>query len=506
MPLPDQHGIDRPDAAALVIGGSGAVLTWAALIERSNRLANHFHALGLRPGDQIAYVLLNGPDVLVVAWAARRAGLRYTPVNTHLKTSECAYILQDCGAQLVIAERATLEIALSASAGAPHRYVLGNEAVMGFLPLEAVIASASPTPLEGQPEGYHMCYSSGTTGLPKGIKKPMGLAPYGTPGAFERDLMAGRYGFDRETVFLMPTPLYFAGGIGWTLGANRIGATTVVMERFDAEEALRLIETYRITHAYFVPIHFVRMLKLPEEARRRYDLSSLKVVIHAAAPTPVEVKQAMIDWLGPILEEFYSSTETPGFVCLSSPEWLAHRGSVGRALIGKLHIVDESTRQDLPPGEVGIVCFEGGAAFEYHNAPEKTREAYEYNGWATNGDMGYVDADGYLYLTDRRSNMIISGGVNIYPQEAESVLIAHHAVRDVAVIGVPHAEFGEEVKAVAVLERPEAAGPGLERELVDYARARLAHYKCPKSVDFVTELPRLETGKLLKRELLRRYR
>jgi acyl-CoA synthetase (AMP-forming)/AMP-acid ligase II len=276
------------------------------------------------------------------------------------------------------------------------------------------------------------------------------------------------------------------------------------MERFDAVEALALIERYHVTHAQFVPTMFVRMLKLAREERERFDLSSLRAVIHAAAPCPVEVKRQMIDWWGLIIHEYYAGSEGNGFCAIESSDWLVHPGSVGRPVAGAVHVVGPDGHE-LPAGEVGVVYFEGGARFEYHNDPAKTADAYDGRGWSTLGDIGYLDTDGYLYLTDRQSHMIISGGVNIYPQEAEDVLLLHPAVADAAVIGVPHPEMGEEVKAVVQLVDPSAAGPELERELIDHCRTELAAFKCPRSVDFDAELPRLPTGKLAKRLLRDRY-
>jgi acyl-CoA synthetase (AMP-forming)/AMP-acid ligase II len=284
------------------------------------------------------------------------------------------------------------------------------------------------------------------------------------------------------------------------MAMHRVGATSVVMERFDPELSLRLIERHRITHSQWVPTMFVRLLKLPPQLRRRYDLSSHRVALHAAAPCPIAIKEQMIEWWGPILIEYYAATEGHGSTQIDSHEWLQHRGSVGRARNCELHILDEEGHE-LPPGEVGTVYFGGGPSFEYHNDPDKTASARSAQGWATVGDMGYVDADGYLYLTDRKANMIISGGVNIYPQEAENVLINHPAVADVAVFGIPNEEFGEEVKAVIEPVEFATAGPALERELLAYCHSHLAKFKCPRSIDFAAKLPRSETGKLYKRRI-----
>ncbi|SCW81160.1 Acyl-CoA synthetase (AMP-forming)/AMP-acid ligase II [Sphingobium faniae] len=505
MLLPDIFAEQTPDRPAIILGASGRTVTWADLIERSNRLANYFVSIGLKPGDHIAYILENNEYVHQIAWAGRRAGLYYTPINYHLKEEESSYIVQDCGAKLLIAQPATAELAIKAGKDIARKLIIGDDILPGFESFEDAIANASPERLKGLPEGNHMCYSSGTTGKPKGIKRTMTARTYGTPLDAEVNAMHDTFGFDENTVYLVPSPLHFAGGIGWTLGALRYGATVVIMEKFDPEEALRLIQTYKVTHSFFVPTHFVRMLKLSKEAREKYDVSSLKLVIHGAAATPIDVKEQMLAWWGPVIHEFYSSTESPGFVRITPEEWVHHKGSVGRPVWGNIRIVDEESKQVLPAGEAGIICFEGGTDFAYHNDPEKTKSAYEFHGWPTNGDIGYVDGEGWLYLTDRRSHMIISGGVNIYPQEAENVLTLHPAVKDVAVIGVPNREMGEEVKAVVIPENGFAPGPALEEELIAYARAQLASYKCPRSVDFVEELPRLETGKLLKRELRDRY-
>jgi acyl-CoA synthetase (AMP-forming)/AMP-acid ligase II len=313
------------------------------------------------------------------------------------------------------------------------------------------------------------------------------------------------YGFDAAAVYLSPAPLYHSAPLNFCMMVQRLGGTAVVMERFDAREALALIGRHRVTHSQWVPTMFVRLLRLPLEARARFDLASHRVAIHAAAPCPVEVKEAMIAWWGPILYEYYSATERPGITCLRPDEWAAHRGSVGRAVLGEVHVLDDAGHE-LPPGEVGTVYFANGPRFEYHGDPALTRASRSAEGWTTVGDVGYLDADGFLYLTDRKNFMIISGGVNIYPQEVENVLAAHPQVLDVAVLGVPNAEFGEEVKAVVQPVDPQAAGPALAEALITWCRERLAHYKCPRSVDFAVELPRLPTGKLYKQALRARYR
>jgi fatty-acyl-CoA synthase len=349
-----------------------------------------------------------------------------------------------------------------------------------------------------------MLYSSGTTGRPKGIRRPLSLGPMGEgpPSAVPLLQALGLGAGDR---YLCPAPLYHAAPLAWSMSAQRLGATALVMERFDPAGALDLIERHAVTHGQFVPTMFVRMLKLPDEVRARYDLSSLRRVVHAAAPCPVDVKRRMIEWWGPIVDEYYSATEGVGVTWVTSDEWLARPGTVGRAMLGEIHVLDGGGR-DLPPGEVGAIWFRGGNAFEYHNDPAKTAEAHGERGLATVGDIGHVDEDGYLFLSDRRAHLIISGGVNIYPREIEDLLIGHPKVADVGVIGVPDDEMGEQVKAVVQPADMADAGPELEAELLAWCRRHLAGYKCPRSVDFDPALPRLDTGKLYKRVLQDRYR
>jgi fatty-acyl-CoA synthase len=283
----------------------------------------------------------------------------------------------------------------------------------------------------------------------------------------------------------------------------RAGGTVVVMDHFDPEETLRLIERYHVTFGQFVPTMFVRMLHLPREEREGFDLSSLQMAVHAAAPCPVPVKRQMIEWWGPIIHEYYAGTEDIGSTFITAQEWLTHPGSVGRPM-DECHIVSEEG-EELPAGQPGVVYFAGGRPFEYHNDPDKTASISNDKGWRTLGDIGYLDEDGYLYLTDRLAHMIVSGGVNIYPQEAENVLASHPAVADVAVIGVPDEEMGEAVKAVVEAADPSSAGPALEAELLAACRAELATYKCPRTIDFVDALPRDDNGKLYKRRLRERY-
>ncbi|HEX7036042.1 MAG TPA: acyl-CoA synthetase [Pseudomonadales bacterium] len=501
-----EHAQNQGSKAALIDAETGAVLTFDELNRRSIRCARLLRREGLRFGDHIAVMTENLPDALVVAWAALRSGLYLTPVNWHLTADEAGYIVRDCMAKWLLispgvgAVAAELDAELDPSV---CRWTLGP-AGGGYRSLEEGLAAESDEPLDEELEGELMFYSSGTTGRPKGILRALKRRSTDSePNALSM-LMAGLYGFSENTVYLCPAPLYHAAPLAWSLSVQRLGGTVVLMRRFDAARALELIERYRVNRAQFVPTMFVRMLKLPPEERARYDVSSLEAVIHAAAPCPVDVKQQMLDWWGPVIYEYYAGSEGGGFVAVGPEEWLKRPGTVGKPLTGAVHVVGDDGN-DLPPGEVGVVYFDGNADFEYHGDPKKTRETYNDRGWHTLGDMGYLDEDGYLFLTDRKSHMIISGGVNIYPQEAENVLTGHPSVLDAAVIGVPHREYGEEVKAVVQLVDPAEASPELAQALIDYCLAHLAKYKCPRSVDFVDELPRLPTGKLLKRQLRERY-
>jgi long-chain acyl-CoA synthetase len=503
---PGDHVSTRGDLPAVVMGSSGAIVTYRELDERSKRFAQLLHAAGLRPGGHLAILLENHPRYFEVFWGAMRAGLYVTPINWHLKADEAGYIVSDCGAAAVVTSTALSDVA---SGLEPYLGAVGTRLVVdgeldGWERYETAVDAFRAEPLEHEVEGTFMFYSSGTTGRPKGIKPPRTDEPFGSGGGPMIMLIQHLFGFSADTTYLCPAPLYHAAPLGWATSVQRIGGTVVVMESFDPAHALALVEKHRVTHAQFVPTHFVKMLKLPAEERTRYDLSSLTMAVHAAAPCPVDVKQQMLAWWGPIIHEYYAGSEGNGFCHVASEDWLAHPGTVGKPLVGTLHILDDDG-QELPVGEAGVIWFESDVRFEYHNDPEKTANAFNDKGWSSLGDIGYLDEDGYLYLTDRASHMIIAGGVNIYPQEVENELTLHPAVTDVAVIGVPNEVLGEEVKAVVVPADPAAAGPALADELILYCRARLAKYKCPVTVDFVDALPRLPTGKLLKRELRQKY-
>src|SRR5262245_11448133 len=443
------------------MAGSGVEVTWIELEDASNRGAQLFRALGLRRGDHIAILLENHPEFFKICWAAQRAGLYYTPISWRLQPQEVEYIVNNCEAKVFItsnARRDVVEPLVDKMPGVQRRYMLDGTAP-GFESWEAAVRQQPAEPIADQSEGASMLYSSGTTGYPKGVKRPLLDAPFGTVEGL--GVLSVLYGMAPESIYLSPAPLYHAAPLGFTMTCLRQGVKVVVLEHFDAEASLAAIERYRITHSQWVPTMFVRMLKLPEDVRKKYDVSSLRCAIHAAAPCPIPVKEAMIEWWGPVIYEYYAGTEGNGFVQLNSADWLAHKGSVGRALNCTVHICEDDGNE-LPIGEPGTIYVDGGGAFEYYKDPEKTAGSRHPKGWTTLGDVGYLDNDGYLYLTDRKHFMIISGGVNIYPQEAENVLITHPKVVDVAVFGVPNQDFGEEVKAVVQPRDMSEATPELE--------------------------------------------
>jgi len=499
--IPSTHARAHPDRPAIVMASSGETVTYAQLEERSIRFARALRSRGLRPGDHIAILMENNRPFLEICWAAQRSGLYYTAINRHFRAGEVQHVLSDCGAVALVSSEGMAEVIENLDLGAIRVLVSASGSIPGFEHYGDVLRSESAEPLEAEIEGREMLYSGGTTGFPKGVRKPWPGTPLGDPSCAPVLIARGllRHGPRQDVVYLSPAPLYHASPLVFSMSWHRLGGTVVVMENFDARTCLELIEKYRVTDAQFVPTMFVRLLKLPDDIRARYDTSSLREVVHGAAPCPVAVKQQMMQWWGPIIHEYYSGTEDVGASAISPEEWLSHPGSVGRPM-QECHIVGDDGRE-LPPGEVGVVYFAGGRAFEYHNDPEKTASITNEQGWRTLGDMGYLDAEGYLYLTDRQAFMIISGGVNIYPQETENLLVGHPAVVDAAVIGVPDDEMGEAVKAVVQLADPASAGPELESELIDFCRNELASFKCPRTVDFVTELPRDPNGKLYKRRL-----
>ncbi len=491
-----------PDRLAVVCE-SGDSLTYGQLAERAARLAGALRNRGLQPGDVVAVVVENTAAYFEMLWACRMAGLYYATVNTHLGATEIAFIVNDSGASAVLASTSVLDVAQLTPDLMPRvRYrLLRHGSHPDWEDYDTAVASAAPLAGDTDVEGDLLQYSSGTTGRPKGIKRPLRPAP--TSAAEDRQtFIVGLIGVDTDSVYLCTAPLYHSAPNIWTMAVLRTGATVVLMQAFDPGRALSLIQQHHVTHGQFVPTMFTRMLKMPAQEREAFDVSSLRGVVHAAAPCPVEVKRAMIDWWGPIVYEYWSSSEGAGFTFLSSQEWLEHPGSVGRPLIGALHICDPDG-DELPIGESGTIWAEG-ATFTYLNDPEKNAETTSPQGWRTVGDIGRMDEDGYLYLTDRASFTIISGGVNIYPQESENVLIEHPRVYDAAVLGVPDDDLGEITIAVVQPVDPSEATPEFAAELTTWCTSRLARYKCPRRMYFTDALPRSDTGKLFKRELRER--
>lgn len=492
----------NPDKPAYIIAESGETVTFSQFNDMSNQAAQLFRVLGLKRGDHIAFMLENHPALLVICLAALRSGIYFTAISYRLQDEEVQYIVDDCGAKVFISSTAQQAVVDKLSLNHLDRAYMVDGVIAGFESWEEAIAAMPASQITDESVGISMLYSSGTTGRPKGVLKPLPEGEFGAddgPGLF-----AMLYGATEESIYLSPAPLYHAAPNTFTLGMLMMGVTCIVMQHFEAEAALRAIEKYKVTHSQWVPTMFIRMLKLDEDVRLKYDVSSMQCAIHAAAPCPIPVKEQMIAWWGPIIHEYYAGSEGNGFVAINSEDWLTHKGSVGRALTAQLHIVGDDG-EELGPGQSGTIYFEGGGEFEYYNDKEKTSESRHAKGWSTLGDVGYVDEEGFLYLTDRKSFMIISGGVNIYPQETENHLVTHPKVMDVAVFGVPNEEFGEEVKAVVQPKHWEDVGPELEAELIEFCREHISHIKCPKSVDFEKELPRHPTGKLYKRLLRDRY-
>jgi long-chain acyl-CoA synthetase len=499
MAHPRLHAAVAPDRAAVVMSDGSPGLTYGELEARAKRGAHLFRSLGITRGQTIAFWLPNCPEVFEIYWAAQRAGLYITPIATNLTASEGQYIIANSGARLLVACPDTVALAVL------DHSACGSPEVIALEQWRSAIATQDDTPINDESPGFHMVYSSGTTGRPKGIRLPLPEGGVTDPHPLATQI-GGRYGITASDIYLSPAPLYHTAPLAYTTAAHRLGARVVIMKKFTPEAWLKAVETNRVTITQMVPTMFVRLIKLSENERRTHDLSSLRQIIHAAAPCPVPVKQAMIDWLGPILYEYYGGSEGNGSTGITSEEWLAKPGSVGKATWGIIHICSEQGHE-LPAGEQGIIYFEGGWDFQYLGDPEKTRDSRNplHPAWSTLGDIGYLDDDGYLFLTDRKSHMIISGGVNIYPQEIENLLITHPNVADAAVIGVPNAEFGEEVKAVVQSVDPQNSTPGFAEELLAFCRAHLSPIKCPRSVDFDPALPRLENGKLYKRLIKDRY-
>lgn len=506
MQLLSHHQGISPDKPALVFEPSGRTISYGELADRTHRLARLLHDRGLRRGDHLAVLMENNPRFLEVCWAALKGGLYITAINRYLTADEAGFILGDCGATVLVTSVELAETAVGALAHAPAcalRLMVDGEAE-GFTPYEAAIAAVTPGPVEDW-AGDFMLYSSGSTGRPKGIKRPLQDCPI--EAGWRLKPSQEKYGFGPEMVYLSPAPLYHSAPLSYVLGTHFFGGTAVIMEKFEPADALALIERHRITHSQWVPTMFVRFLKMTEDERTAHDLSSHRVAVHSAAPCPVEVKRAMIAWWGPIIEEYFGATEGNGSTSITSAEWLARPGSVGRARAGIIHVCGEDGA-DVPTGEIGQIYFEQPTlVFTYHNDPAKTASAQhpDHPTWTSVGDIGYLDEAGYLFLTDRKSFMIISGGVNIYPQAIENALILHPKVADVAVIGVPNPDFGEEVKAIVEPAEGVAGTPALASELSAFLSGQIAKHTIPRSFDFMETLPRLPTGKLSKQTLKAKY-
>ena len=496
-----------PNKPAAILSTTRETLTYAQLNANSNRLAQYLYAKGLRRNDHICLYMENNLKFFEVAWAALRSGLYITTVNRCLTAEEAAYLVNDSESKAIVASNQMKGEALKLPPLIPNcpNLVMTDGAEGEWIDYEDALESQSPEPFAEQWMGAAMLYSSGTTGRPKGIVRPLPQTQFNDGQTIEQPI-PNHYGFDEDTIYLSSAPLYHSAPFAFTTNVHRYGGTVVVMPRFDALDSLRCIQDFTVTHSQWVPTMFVRMLKLSDAERSRYDLSSHKVAIHAAAPCPVDAKKKMIDWWGPILEEYYAGTEADGVTIISGADWLEHPGSVGRSFT-PVHICDEAGNE-LPPRTPGIVYFEQEAmGYAYHNAPEKTKEAQhpQHLNWTALGDIGFLDEAGYLYLTDRKSFMIVSGGVNIYPQEIENAYIMHPKVLDVAVFGVPNEDFGEEVKAVVQLVDGVTESTELADELMKFGRENRAHYMVPRSIDYIEEIPRLPTGKRYKRLLRDRY-
>lgn len=507
----------HPERPAVIMYPSGTVVTFGELEARANKLAHFFRDHGLREGDAVAILMENNEHYHTVMWAARRSGLYYVPINTHLTAAEAAYIFDNSSAKAIVGSagmRKTLEgLGAELPNGLPGVLLIADGAetsataassdLDGWQRYPECVADQPDTPIGDEVEGDLLQYSSGTTGRPKGIKRELThLPPSEAPG-----MMSALVSFwmsHPDAVYLSPAPLYHTAPSVWSMTIQAAGIPTVVMEKFDPEGTLDAIQRHRVTHGQFVPAMFTRMLKLPESVRSSYEISTLQRVMHAAAPCPVEIKKQMIDWWGPIVDEYYASSEAIGATLISAEDWLEHPGSVGKPSLGSVHILDEDGN-DLSAGQEGEIYFEGGHTFEYLNDPDNTAKSRHPRGWVTVGDVGYLGDDGYLYLTDRRHHMIISGGVNIYPQEAENMLVTHPKVMDAAVFGIPDDEMGQSVKGVVQTVDPADATDEFADELLTWLRDHLSHYKCPRSISFEAQLPRTDTGKLYKQELIAKY-
>lgn len=504
----DAHASSHPDRSAVEFvplrdrSLEPARLSFAELDGRSRLLAGAFRAQGLRRGDSIAMLCSNRPEFFVVAWAAQRSGLRYTPVPTGSMVDEARHIVLDSGARLLVADPELGRLAAEIAPGGPaaHNLLIGADSGSGLAPgfdhLDHVLAAASPIGEHEQSEGAPLLYSSGSSGRPKGVEVPLPTGGWGSDHGLAARF-SSLYGMQAGDVFYCPAPLYHAAPLLYTMAAHRVGATVIVNDGFDAAGALATIEQFGVTHSLWVPTMFVRMLALSAADRGRHDLSTHRVALHGAAPCPADVKERMLDWWGPIIWEYYSSTERVGVTTISPAEWRERPTSVGRPLNGEPHICDDEGRE-LPRGEIGTIWFAGAVDFVYRNRDEDTMSSTDHRGWRTVHDLGWLDHDGYLHLADRRSDLIVTGGVNVSPREVELVLIDHPDVVDAAVIGVPDHEYGRTVTALVELS------PGRHlavQDLKDWCAQRLGVAKRPRRIELLDHLPRTDTGKLRRHDL-----
>ncbi len=505
---PGVYATSKADQPAVIMASSGEVITYRELEARENRLAHLFRARGMKRLDHYAVFMENNARYIECCGVGERSGYYFTCVNSFLTPEELAYIVNNCEARILITSQAKRDVAMEALKSCPKveltLIVDGPGDGDKVLNLEEATKGFPSTPIADEYLGTAMLYSSGTTGRPKGILRPLPEQPP-TQRLPLFEFLDKLWRYREDMIYLSPAPLYHSAPQAAVNLAISKGAKVIVMERFDPEHYLQLVQQYKVTHTQLVPTMFSRMLKLPDDVRKKYDTSSLEIAIHAAAPCPVQVKEQMIEWWGPIIHEYYGATEGLGFTACDSAQWLAHRGTVGKVLLGDLHVLDDEMKP-VAKGQSGTLWFKSATQFEYFNDTEKTKESRSPDGgMSTVGDVGYVDDDGFLYLTDRSTFMIISGGVNIYPQECENLLITHPKVADAAVFGVPNVDLGEEVKGVVQPMPGVAIGPEFEKELIDFCSQHLSRQKVPRSIEFMEELPRLPTGKLYKRLLRDRY-